>query len=52
MTDNDGPQRCYACDVGEIAIAILLIGVLFIADPERLQAIIDRIHEISTWLAE
>ena len=44
--------RCYAGRVGEIAIAILLIGVLFIADPERLQSVIDRIREISAWLAE
>jgi hypothetical protein len=38
--------------VGEIAIVILLIGVLFIADPDRLQAVIDRVREISAWLAE
>ncbi len=36
----------------EIGIAVLVIGVLLIADPERLQAVIDRVREIVTWLAE
>ena len=45
-------QRVYPRFVGEIAIAILVIGVLFISDPDRLQAIIDRLREFSAWLAE
>jgi len=45
-------QRVYPRRMGEIAIAILVIGVLFISDPDRLQAIIDRLREFSAWLAE
>ena len=45
-------QRVYPELVGEIAIALLVIGVLFISDPDRLQSIIDRLREFSAWLAE
>jgi hypothetical protein len=38
--------------VGEIFLAILVIGVLFIADPDRLQQLIERVRELSAWLAE
>jgi hypothetical protein len=38
--------------VGEIAVALLLIGVLLIADPGRLQYVLDKLRELSTWLAE
>jgi hypothetical protein len=38
--------------VSEILVAILIIGVLFISDPDRLQRIIDRVREFSAWLAE
>jgi hypothetical protein len=38
--------------VTEIFIAILITGVLFISDPDRLQAVLDRIREFSVWLAE
>jgi hypothetical protein len=38
--------------VPEIGIAILLLGVLVIADPERLQALIDRVRDLLNWLAE
>jgi hypothetical protein len=38
--------------VSEILIAILIVGVLFISDPDRLQHLIDRIREFSAWLAE
>ena len=38
--------------VGEIFLAVLVIGVLFIADPERLQQVIERLRELSAWLAE
>ncbi len=44
--------RCYAFRVSEIAIGILVIGVLFIADADRLQAAIDRLRELAAWLAE
>ena len=46
------PRRVYPQFMGEVAIAILVIGVLFISDPDRLQAIIDRLREFSAWLAE
>jgi hypothetical protein len=38
--------------VGEIAIALLLAGVLLIADPERLQYLLDKLRQLSAWLAE
>jgi hypothetical protein len=38
--------------VGEIAVALLLIGVLLIADPRRLQYVLDKLRELSSWLAE
>jgi hypothetical protein len=38
--------------VGEIAVALLLIGVLLIADPRRLQYVLDKLRELSNWLAE
>lgn len=38
--------------MAEISVAILVIGVLLIADPERLQKLMDRIRELINWLAE
>jgi hypothetical protein len=38
--------------MGELAIGLLIIGVLFISDPDRLQNIIDRLREFTAWLAE
>jgi hypothetical protein len=38
--------------VGEIAVALLLIGVLLIADPRRLQYVLDKLRDLSAWLAE
>jgi hypothetical protein len=38
--------------VEEIGLGILVAGVLLIADPDRLQAAIDRIREVLVWLAE
>jgi hypothetical protein len=38
--------------VGELAVALLLIGVLLIADPGRLQYVLDKLRELSAWLAE
>jgi hypothetical protein len=38
--------------VGEIAVALLLIGVLLVADPRRLQFVMDKLRELSAWLAE
>jgi hypothetical protein len=38
--------------VGEIAVALLLAVVLLIADPDRLQMLIDKIRQLSAWLAE
>lgn len=38
--------------MGEIAVALLLIGVLLIADPGRLQYVMDKLRDLSAWLAE
>jgi hypothetical protein len=38
--------------VAEIAIALLIAGVLVIADPDRLQLLLERLRELSAWLAE
>ena len=38
--------------MAEIALALLLVGVLFVADPDRLQMVIDQIRELAAWLAE
>jgi hypothetical protein len=38
--------------MGEIAVALLLIGVLLIADPQRLQYLLDKLRDLSNWLAE
>jgi hypothetical protein len=38
--------------MAEIALAILVVGVLFIADPDRLQTVIDQVRELAAWLAE
>ncbi len=47
------PAKCYAPGVmPEIGIAILVIGVLVVADPDRLQTLIDKLHDLMTWLAE
>lgn len=36
----------------EILLGFLVIGVLVVADPDRLQTVIDRIHDLIAWLAE
>jgi hypothetical protein len=36
----------------EILLGFLVIGVLIIADPDRLQALIDRVRDLVAWLAE
>jgi hypothetical protein len=38
--------------VAEISLAILVFGVLLVADPERLQKLMDRVREVINWLAE
>lgn len=38
--------------MAELGLGILVIGVLLVADPDRLQALLDRIRELSAWLAE
>jgi hypothetical protein len=38
--------------MSEILIGILVVGVLVISDPDRLQRIIDRIQDLIVWLAE
>jgi hypothetical protein len=36
----------------EIGIAILVVGVLLVADTDRLQQLMDRVREFLAWLAE
>jgi hypothetical protein len=38
--------------MAEIAVALLIVGVLLIADPERLQYLLERLRQLSAWLAE
>jgi hypothetical protein len=38
--------------MGEIGLAILVIGVLFVADPDRLQTALDKLRDLMAWLAE
>ena len=38
--------------MSEIALGILVIGVLVISDPDRLQQILDRVQDLLAWLAE
>jgi hypothetical protein len=38
--------------MAEIALGIFVVGVLFIADPDRLQMVIDQLRELVAWLAE
>jgi len=38
--------------MAEIAVALLLAGTLLVADPDRLQLILDRLRRIAAWLAE
>jgi hypothetical protein len=38
--------------MAEIAVAVLIAGVLLIADPERLQYLLERLRQLSAWLAE
>ena len=38
--------------MSEIGIAILVVGVLLVADPDRLQSLLDRVRELMNWLAE
>jgi hypothetical protein len=38
--------------MSEILLGMLVVGVLIVADPDRLQQIIDRIQDLITWLAE
>jgi hypothetical protein len=38
--------------MAEIAVALLIAGVLLIADPERLQYLLERLRQLSAWLAE
>ena len=46
-------SRGYAAGVmAEIAIGLFIVGVLFIADPDRLQMVLDQLRELAAWLAE
>jgi hypothetical protein len=36
----------------ELALGILIVGVLLIADPDRLQRLLDRCRDLIAWLGE
>jgi hypothetical protein len=38
--------------MSEVFLALLIVGVLFVADPERLQMVIDKVRDFANWLAE
>jgi hypothetical protein len=38
--------------MAELGLAVLVIGVLVLADPARLQAALDKLREVMAWLAE
>jgi hypothetical protein len=38
--------------VPEITLGIFIIAVLLVADPDRLQQLMDRVREVINWLAE
>jgi hypothetical protein len=38
--------------MAEIGLATLVIGVLVLADPSRLQAAMEKLREVMAWLAE
>ena len=45
-------KRCYPRDMAEVLLALLVVGVVFIADADRLQLALDRLRELMAWLAE
>ena len=38
--------------MSEILLAFLVIGVLYVADADRLQELMDHLRELMVWLAE
>lgn len=38
--------------MAELALGVLVVCALFIADPERLQLVIEKLREFAAWLAE
>jgi hypothetical protein len=38
--------------MSEILLGMLVVGVLVISDPDRLQRILDRVQDLIVWLAE
>jgi hypothetical protein len=38
--------------MSEFMLGILVIGVLFIADPDRLQIVIEKMRDLAAWLSE
>ena len=38
--------------MAEVGLATLVIGVLILADPSRLQAAMEKVRELIAWLAE
>ena len=44
--------KAYPDGMAEVGLATLVIGVLVLADPTRLQAAIEKLRELMAWLAE
>ena len=38
--------------MAELGLAVLVVGVLVLADPTRLQSAIEKMRELLNWLAE
>ncbi len=38
--------------MAEIGLAVLVFGVLLVADPDRLRTLMERLREVINWLAE
>ena len=38
--------------MAEISIGVLIVGVLLVTDPERLQVLLDRLRDLINWLAD
>ena len=49
------PPSCslrYPASMPEIALGLLVVGVLLVADADRLQSTLDRVRDLIAWLAE
>jgi hypothetical protein len=38
--------------MAELSLGILIVGVILVTDPDRLQILLDRLRDLINWLAE